>query len=48
MESVDEIAMDANKFVNYQRQYQKQNLAKQQYQQKRVSLYQYLYFPYWH
>ncbi|KAL4235568.1 Eukaryotic translation initiation factor 3 subunit H [Mactra antiquata] len=35
MESVDEVAIDANKFVNYQRQYQKQNLAKTQYLQKR-------------
>jgi len=36
MESVDEVSMDANKFVNYQRQYQKQHLAKTQYLQKRV------------
>lgn len=35
MDSVDEVAMDANKFVNYQRQYQKQQIAKTQYLQKR-------------
>ncbi|KAH3698384.1 hypothetical protein DPMN_085904 [Dreissena polymorpha] len=37
MESVDEVAMDANKFVNFQRQLQKQNMLKQQHIQKRVS-----------
>jgi len=36
MESVDEVAMDANKYVNFQRQQQKQNLMKQQYLTKRV------------
>ena len=36
MESVDEVSMDANKFVNYLRQYQKQQQAKQDYQRKRV------------
>ncbi|XP_052243304.1 eukaryotic translation initiation factor 3 subunit H-like [Dreissena polymorpha] len=35
MESVDEVAMDANKFVNFQRQLQKQNMLKQQHIQKR-------------
>ena len=38
MESVDEVSMDANKFVNYLRQYQKQQQAKQDYQRKRVRL----------
>ena len=37
MGCVDEVAMDANRFLNYQRQYQKQLIQKQQYQQKRVS-----------
>lgn len=36
MGCVDEVAMDANRFLNYQRQYQKQIIQKQQYQQKRV------------
>lgn len=36
MESVDEVSMDANKYVNYLRQAQKQNVAKLQYQQKRT------------
>ena len=40
MESVDEVSMDANKFVNYLRQFQKQNLAKQDYQRKRVRFHQ--------
>lgn len=37
MGCVDEVAMDANRFLNYQRQYQKQLIQKQQYLQKRVS-----------
>ena len=36
MESVDEVSMDANKFVNFLRQYHKQQQAKQDYQRKRV------------
>ncbi|KAK3590405.1 hypothetical protein CHS0354_008757 [Potamilus streckersoni] len=35
MECVDEISMDANKFLNFQRQFQKQQQSKQQYLQKR-------------
>ncbi|XP_011454582.3 eukaryotic translation initiation factor 3 subunit H [Magallana gigas] len=35
MGCVDEVAMDANRFLNYQRQYQKQLIQKQQYLQKR-------------
>lgn len=38
MDSVDEVSMDANKFVNYLRQYQKQQQAKQDYQRKRVRM----------
>ncbi|XP_052776795.1 eukaryotic translation initiation factor 3 subunit H-like [Mya arenaria] len=37
MESVDEVAMDANKYVNFQRQLQKQKVMIQQYQAKRTS-----------
>ena len=44
MESVDEVSMDANKFVNYLRQYQKQNLAKQDYLRKRVRFHQHFAF----
>ena len=36
MECVDDLSQDANKFFNYQRQYAKQQHAKQQVLQKRV------------
>ena len=36
MDCVDDVAMDANRFLNYQRQYYKQHLQKQQFVLKRV------------
>ena len=39
MECVDDLSQDANKYFNYQRQVSKQNQAKMQYMQKRVSSY---------
>ena len=36
MVCVDDVAMDSNRFLNHQRQYQKQQIQKQQYIQKRV------------
>ena len=38
MECVDDLSQDANKFFNYQRQYAKQQHAKQQVLQKRVCI----------
>lgn len=38
MDCVDEVAMDANRFLNYQRQYNKQSVQKQQFLLKRVGL----------
>ncbi|CAG2234240.1 EIF3H [Mytilus edulis] len=35
MDCVDEVAMDANRFLNYQRQYNKQSVQKQQFLTKR-------------
>ncbi|XP_021344293.1 eukaryotic translation initiation factor 3 subunit H-like [Mizuhopecten yessoensis] len=37
MESVDDVAMDANRYLNFQRQAAKQKLQKSQYIQKRAS-----------
>ncbi|KAJ8306310.1 hypothetical protein KUTeg_016855 [Tegillarca granosa] len=35
MDCVDDVAVDSNRFLNFQRQYQKQQIQKTQYQQKR-------------
>ena len=39
MECVDDVAMDTNKYLNFQRQNFRQTQAKQQYLQKRVSIF---------